>query len=75
LDKEKKWFAEHPIYASLPANRCGTSALVSNLSTTMYKHIRRTLPSIIKEIDEKVFDCETNLLELGNPMPFDEKEK
>jgi len=41
----------------------------------MYKHIRRTLPSIIKEIDEKVFDCETNLLELGNPMPFDEKEK
>jgi len=41
----------------------------------MYTHIRRTLPDIVAEIDEKIFDCETNLSEMGNPMPLDEKEK
>ena len=75
LIKEKKWFAEHPIYAHMPANKTGTGALVSTLSTTMYTHIRRTLPQIVAEIDEKIYDCETNLTELGNPMPMDEKEK
>lgn len=41
----------------------------------MYKHIRRILPNIIREIDEKIFDCEDNIGNMGNPMPLDESER
>lgn len=75
LESERLWFAKHPVYSGLPSAKLGTTALVSTLSTTMYTHIRRTLPSIIMEIDEKMHDCEVNLSDLGNPMPMDEKER
>ena len=40
-----------------------------------FEHIRSFLPKIIKEIGEKIADCETRLEELGPSMPVDVKDK
>lgn len=41
----------------------------------MFKVIRIFLPKIIKEIQEKVKDCEEKLKDLGPAMPTSTKEK
>jgi vacuolar protein sorting-associated protein 1 len=41
----------------------------------MFHHIRAFLPKIIKEISEKVKDCEERLKDLGPPLPTSTKEK
>ena len=74
LEAEKKYFASSSIYSN-QEGKCGTTAQVGILTSTMYKHIRRILPDIIREIDDKMFECEDNLKDQGNPMPQDEKER
>lgn len=58
LEKERKWFATHKIYSNLPSGHAGTICLIQKLTQTMYKHIRRIMPSIVQEIDEKHRECE-----------------
>lgn len=53
----------------------GTEALTNKLSSVMFKVIRIFLPKIIKEITEKMKDCEEKLKDLGPPLPTSVKEK
>lgn len=41
----------------------------------MYDHIKNVLPSILKEINHKIKNCEDNIKKLGEPIPIDNKDK
>lgn len=75
LKKEQDYFARHKVYCNIPKDKLGTDSLVTKMTTVMYTHIRRVMPSIIKEIDQKIFECRTQLEELGSPLPVDKREK
>lgn len=75
LKEERNYFARHPVYSNLPPGCVGTEALVSKLTSTMYRHIKRIMPSIINEIDSKIYECEKNYKELGTPLPIEDREK
>jgi len=75
LQDERNYFAKHPIYSNMPPGFLGTEALTAKLTTVMYKHIKKIMPSIIMEIDSKTYECEKNLKELGTPLPGDDREK
>lgn len=75
IREEKKWFAQHPVYSNMPQSYLGTEALVNKLTTVMYRHIKRTMPSIIAEIDGKVVECEKNIKDLGTALPVEDREK
>jgi hypothetical protein len=75
LKVEKEWFASHPAYGNLPPGHTGTTALTGKLSKIMFGHIRNTLPEIVKEIMEKIRECEIKLSELGEPLPSTLSEK
>lgn len=49
----------------------GTKALTEKLTGVLFNHIRTLLPAIIKEIHEKINDCESRLRELGPSLPTD----
>ncbi len=41
----------------------------------MYDHIKNVLPSILREINHKIKNCEANIKKLGEPIPEDNKQK
>lgn len=75
LREEDEFFSSHPAYRHLPREVLGTRALVGKLTSVMYKHMKNVLPSILKEINHKIKNCESNLSKLGDPIPEDNKEK
>lgn len=75
LEIEQDYFSKHPVYSSMTQGYLGTKSLTKKLTDVMFVHIRRMLPAIIKEISEKIKDCENKLKELGPPLPRDSKEK
>ena len=75
IQDERNYFARHPIYSNMPPGYLGTEALTAKLTTVMYKHIKKVMPSIIMEIDQKAYECEKNLKELGTPLPVEERDK
>ncbi|CAK63208.1 unnamed protein product (macronuclear) [Paramecium tetraurelia] len=75
LQRETDFFAKHPLYSQMPPDIMGTKALIQKLTTILFKHIRASLPQIIREIDQKVQDCEVKLAQLGPGLPRDNKEK
>lgn len=75
LDHELEFFQSHPAYRHLSKELLGTKALVKKLTVVMYDHIKNVLPSILKEINHKIKNCEDNVKKLGEPIPLDNKEK
>ena len=75
LKEELSYFSSHPVYRHLPKEILGTEFLVRKLTTVMYDHIRRVLPTIMKEIEFKISSTEKNIANLGVPIPSDHKEK
>ncbi|CAD8208471.1 unnamed protein product [Paramecium octaurelia] len=75
LQRETDFFAKHPLYSQMPPDIMGTKALIQKLTNILFKHIRASLPQIIREIDQKVQDCEVKLAQLGPGLPRDNKEK
>ena len=75
LEIEERFFQSHPKYTDLSDTVLGTRALMLKMSSVMHFHIRNVLPSIIKEIEEKIQNCTENLENLGEPIPQDNKEK
>lgn len=75
LREEDEFFSSHPAYRHLPRDVLGTKALVGKLTSVMYRHMKNVLPSILKEINHKIKNCESNLSKLGEPIPEDNKEK
>ena len=75
LDEEEKFFKEHPLYRNLAHGVAGTRSLAKKLTEVMFKSIRQHLPTISREIQAKVKECEDKLRALGDPMPREGKEK
>jgi hypothetical protein len=53
----------------------GTKSLIAKLTKEMSTHIYNILPSIIKEINEKIMTLKENISELGEPVPNSNKDK
>ena len=75
LKTEMDYFMNHPAYRHLPRDILGTQSLILKLSTIMYSHMKNVLPSIVREINMKIKNCEANIAKLGTPIPVDNKEK
>ena len=75
IETERQFFQGHAAYRHLPKDCLGTSSLVKRLSSVMNDHIKNVLPSIIKEINQKIQSCQENIKELGVPIPLDNKQK
>jgi len=75
LQEEKAWFENHRLYSKMPPGMVGTTTLISKLSTELFKAIRRFLPQMKKEINEKRRSVQDRLDELGQGVPLDEAER
>lgn len=75
LEDERKFFASHPVYSTMPPGYTGTDSLTQKLTKVLYSHIRTYLPEIYKEIVAKMHECEDRLKDLGTPLPKDGGEK
>lgn len=50
LVDEQKYFSTHPVYSTLPSGTLGTDSLTNRLTEILYKHIRKSMPNLIKQI-------------------------
>lgn len=75
IEREKLYFATHPVYSTMPPSMLGTEILTHKLSKVLFTHIKHNLPEITKEIKEKQRDIEERLRDLGPPLPSDGNEK
>jgi len=75
LKEEKDWFDNHRVYGKMAPGFVGTSVLIDKLTQILFKHIRRFLPEIKKEINDKRRNVQDRLDELGNGVPVDENER
>jgi vacuolar protein sorting-associated protein 1 len=69
IEREKLYFATHPLYSTMPPGLLGTEVLSTKCSKVMFTHIKHNLPEITKEIREKAKDIEDRLRDLGPPLP------
>lgn len=53
----------------------GTNNLVNKLSSILGKNIHITLPTIIKELRDKIEEFNTELSSLGTPLPETDADK
>eukprot|EP00927_Polykrikos_kofoidii_P051247 TRINITY_DN45034_c0_g1_i1.p1 TRINITY_DN45034_c0_g1~~TRINITY_DN45034_c0_g1_i1.p1 ORF type:complete len:813 (+),score=173.26 TRINITY_DN45034_c0_g1_i1:55-2493(+) len=75
LQEEKAWFESHRVYGKMPPGFVGTTVLIDKLTGILFKHIRKFLPEIKKEINEKRRSVQDRLDELGSGAPVDETER
>lgn len=54
LRKEIEFFNKHPEYRELPERYLGTRSLTSKLSELLVDAIKRSLPDIMRQIEEKL---------------------
>jgi len=59
----------------MPPGYLGTDVLVSKLTKILFKQIKNFLPEIIKEINNKIKECEEAIQLLGQPLPIDNSGK
>ena len=57
-EKELSYFANHPIYSTMPPGMLGCSVLTTKLSRILFTHIKHSLPEIINEIRAKLRETE-----------------
>ncbi|CAE7330308.1 vps1 [Symbiodinium natans] len=72
LKEEREWFENHRLYSKLPPGLVGTSTLIDKLTQILFKHIRRFLPEIKKEINERRRTVQDRLEELGQGIPLED---
>jgi len=75
LHEEKSWFDEHRLYSKLEPGLVGTPVLIDKLTKILFRHIRRFLPEIKKEIHEKQRSVQARLEELGTGLPAEDYER
>lgn len=75
LLEEKAWFDNHRLYSKMPPGLVGTPVLIDKLTQVLFKHIRRFLPEIKKEINEKRRNVQERLQELGEGIPVEDAER
>lgn len=69
------FFNSHPIYSTMPPNYLGCGVLTNKLTKILFTHIKHNLPEIIVEIREKLKETESDLADLGEPLPQTQSEK
>jgi hypothetical protein len=75
IESEKIYFSQHPVYSTMPQGLLGIGNLTTKLSRILFTHIKHTLPEIMKEIRDKIKETESDLQDLGEPMPSEGPEK
>ncbi|MFM7856819.1 MAG: hypothetical protein ACKO96_34050, partial [Flammeovirgaceae bacterium] len=75
IEREKLYFATHPVYSTMPPGVLGSEILSQKLTKVMFTHIKHNLPEITKEIKDKVRDIEERLRDLGPPLPSELTDK
>lgn len=69
------YFNSHPIYSTMNQSLLGIGNLTTKLTKILFTHIKHNLPEIMKEIRQKMKECEDDLRDLGPPMPIQNVEK
>ena len=54
IREEAAFFGDHPVYSGLPTHMWGTKALVDKVTTVLFGHIKHFLPSISKELSNRL---------------------
>ena len=75
LKEEADFFANHPIYQTMPSNMLGCQVLTSKCTKIMFTHIKSHLPDSMEEIKEKINEIDQRLINLGPPMPSETRDK
>lgn len=71
LEDEKAWFDNHRVYGKLPPGLVGTTVLIEKLTQILFRSMRRFLPEIKREINEKGRSVQDRLSELGEGVPLE----
>jgi hypothetical protein len=66
-DKAEEHFFSKGIWASLDPAYFGVKSLKSRLSDVLKSHILRELPSLLKNFEIEILDCQTHLRRFGTP--------
>ena len=69
LKREIEFFNKHPEYRDLPERYLGTRSLTTKLSELLVEAIKRSLPDIMKQIEEKLDELRGELDAMGTPPP------
>jgi hypothetical protein len=59
----------------MPPESLGCFELTKKLSNILFVHIKHSLPAIVGEINDKKKEAETELRDLGAPMPSSASDK
>jgi hypothetical protein len=54
LDKEEQFFRQHKIYCTMDSSLLGSRSLTRKLTEILFRSIKSHLPTITREINEKV---------------------
>ncbi|KAI9324922.1 interferon-induced GTP-binding protein Mx [Obelidium mucronatum] len=68
IAKEAEFFETHAVWRKVDSSYFGISKLTEKLVKILETVIGGSLPSVIKEIDERLGDCRKRLEELGTPL-------
>ncbi|KAF1321597.1 Interferon-induced gtp-binding protein mx, partial [Globisporangium splendens] len=68
LMNEKRFFIDHEYWHRLPEHIWGISNLSNRLVSILQDNIRRSLPKVIQEINERIEDAIKGLQELGETL-------
>jgi vacuolar protein sorting-associated protein 1 len=69
------YFAQHPIYSTMPEGFIGCDVLVAKLTRILFTHIKHNMPTMVNECKDKMKENEQDLFELGPSMPTSQAEK
>jgi len=75
IEKERMYFAQHPVYSTMPDGYIGCDVLVQKLTRILFTHIKHNMPTMINECKDKMRENEQDLAELGPAMPTDQASK
>lgn len=73
--KERSFFAQHPVYSSMPSHLLGTSSLIASLSSVFFSVVKAELPKIKNEITTRKQECREKLEVIGDDFPETEELK
>lgn len=66
--REKLFFPQHEFWKRLPVDLWGMAALTKKLVEILHNNIRRSLPTVIEEISERIDAAEKELAGLGSAL-------
>ena len=71
LQRESEYFQSHPVYNSSGSDRTGISCLRRQISQIYYSHLKKTLPVVLREVENRLSSLEPELERLGREVPTD----